>query len=56
MIKKGVVSRGDGTHVDHKKSLDSGGSGRSLSNLKVISAKSNMKKEVARKRSKKGNN
>lgn len=56
MISAGKASRGDGTHVDHKKALDSGGSGRSKSNLQVVSAKSNLRKEVRRKRSRKGNN
>jgi len=56
MIADGKASRNDGTHVDHKKSLDSGGSGRSKSNLKVVSAKTNLQKEVVRKRSRKGNN
>ena len=56
MVKAGKAKRGDGTHVDHKRALDSGGSGRSTSNLKVVSAKVNAYKETLRKRSKKGNN
>ena len=46
---------GDPREADHKKPLDSGGS-NSKSNLKAISASANSKKEVKRKRSKKGNN
>lgn len=46
---------GDPRVVDHKKALDSGGTG-SRSNLKVVSRKANASKEVKRKRSKPGNN
>jgi hypothetical protein len=48
MIKTGSAKRNDGTHVDHKKGLISGGS-NSKSNLRVVSAKSNLTKEAKRK-------
>lgn len=54
-MASGKVSKGDGTHVDHTKALDSGGSNKP-SNWKVTSAKANLQKEVKRKRSVKGNN
>ena len=38
--KLGKVKKGDGKHVDHKKTLKSGGS-NSVKNLRVRSAKSN---------------
>ena len=56
MISLGKAKRNDGTNIDHVRALDSGGSGRNLKNLKVVSAKSNANKEVRRKRSQKGNN
>jgi 5-methylcytosine-specific restriction endonuclease McrA len=37
-------------HVDHIKPLTEGGSGRSKSNLRVISAKANLHKEALRKK------
>ena len=40
LMKEGLVKKGDGTHVDHIKPLDKGGSGK-RSNLRVTSAKSN---------------
>lgn len=49
--KDGKVKVGDGKHVDHKKALTSGGS-NSKSNLRVISAKSNLAKEANRKKRK----
>lgn len=49
MIKAGKVKRFDGTHVDHKKPLTSGGS-NSRSNLRVVSAKVNLRKEAKRKK------
>ncbi|WP_299076580.1 HNH endonuclease signature motif containing protein [uncultured Paraglaciecola sp.] len=49
--KEGVVEKGDGKHVDHKKTIKSGGS-NARSNLKVTSAKANLKKEAKRKASK----
>lgn len=55
LAREGLVKKGDGKHVDHKRPLDSGGS-NSRSNLRVTSAKANLKKEVRRKRSIKGNN
>ncbi len=42
---------GDPRHVDHKKSLDSGGS-NSKSNLRVVSAKTNLRKEALAKKRK----
>ncbi len=48
MIKAGKVKRNDGSHVDHKKGLKSGGS-NSKSNLTVLSAKQNLRKEALRK-------
>ena len=38
--KKGLVKKGDGKHVDHKKPLDKGGSTKS-SNTRVVSAAKN---------------
>lgn len=49
MEKAGKVSKHDGKHVDHKKALTSGGS-NSKANLRVTSAKSNLKKEANRKK------
>lgn len=49
MEKEGKVSKGDGKHVDHKKPLTNGGS-NSKSNLQVVSAKENLKKEALRKK------
>lgn len=40
MEKKGVVKKGDGKDVDHKKPLHSGGSNKT-SNLRILSAKKN---------------
>lgn len=48
-IRKGKAKKGDGTHVDHIKPLTSGGSTK-LSNTRVVSAKSNLKKEATRKK------
>lgn len=36
-------------HVDHKKELTRGGSGTSMSNLRVVSANTNLEKEARRK-------
>jgi 5-methylcytosine-specific restriction endonuclease McrA len=41
MEKEGLVKKGDGKHVDHKKPLSKGGS-NSRSNLRVVSAKKNV--------------
>lgn len=41
-MKKGKVSKGDGTHIDHK---DGNALNNKSSNLKVISAKENLKKQ-----------
>lgn len=49
MIAEGKVKRFDGTHVDHKKALTSGGS-NSVKNLRVVSAKTNLAKEAKRKK------
>jgi 5-methylcytosine-specific restriction endonuclease McrA len=43
MAKLGLVKKGDGKHVDHIKPLSRGGS-NGKKNLRVISAKSNLKK------------
>ena len=40
LTKEGLVNKGDGKDVDHKKALSQGGS-KSRSNLRVLSAKSN---------------
>jgi hypothetical protein len=37
-------------HVDHKKPIIEGGSKRSMSNLRVVSAKTNLQKEAQRKK------
>jgi len=47
--REGVVSKGDGKHVDHKKPLSSGGS-NARSNLKAVPAKKNLSKEAQRKK------
>ena len=39
--KKGVVHEGDGKDVDHIRPLSHGGSGLSLSNLRIVSASNN---------------
>lgn len=46
---------GDPREADHKKPLSEGGS-TGKSNIRVVSAKANAAKEVARKRKRKGNN
>lgn len=51
MQEEGLVHKGDNKHVDHKKPLIEGGSNR-RSNLRVISAKENLRKEALRKRGK----
>ena len=48
MMKKGLVHKGDGKHVDHKKELVRGGSNAN-SNLRVVSARTNLEKEAHRK-------
>jgi hypothetical protein len=48
-IRDGKASVGDGTHVDHKKPLSEGGS-NSKKNTRVVSAKTNLKKEANRKK------
>jgi hypothetical protein len=50
-IREGKASVGDGTHVDHKKPLSEGGS-NGKSNTRVVSAKTNLKKEANRKKRK----
>jgi hypothetical protein len=47
--REGKVSKGDGKHVDHKTPLSSGGS-NATSNTRVVSAKTNLKKEANRKK------
>lgn len=46
--REGRVSKGDGKHIDHKKELSKGGS-NDKSNLRVVDAKTNLKKEAERK-------
>ena len=48
MEKKGLVHKGDGKQVDHKKELVRGGS-NSNSNLRVVTARTNLEKEAHRK-------
>lgn len=48
MIKDGRAAVGDGQHVDHKQNITSGGT-NDTSNLQVVSAKTNLKKEAKRK-------
>jgi hypothetical protein len=48
MEKKGLVHKGDGKMVDHKKELVRGGS-NAPSNLRVTSDKTNLTKEAKRK-------
>lgn len=43
LMKEGRVRKGDGTHVDHKRSLSKGGS-NSKKNLRVVSARTNLRK------------
>lgn len=50
-MEDGKVRKGDGKHVDHKKPLTEGGS-NSKSNLRVVSASENLKKEANRKKRK----
>jgi hypothetical protein len=48
-ISDGTAKKGDGTHVDHIRPLTSGGS-TTKSNTRVVSAKTNLAKEAARKK------
>jgi hypothetical protein len=48
MEKKGLVHKGDGKDVDHKKMLAEGGSG-SPRNLRVVDRSTNRKKQPAHK-------
>lgn len=48
MEDKGLVHKGDGKQVDHKKELVRGGSNAN-SNLRVTTAKTNLEKEARRK-------
>ena len=43
LVKEGRVRKGDGNHVDHKRSLSKGGSNK-RSNLRVTSARKNLRK------------
>lgn len=52
MEAEGKVSKNDGKQVDHKKTIKSGGS-NAKSNLRVVSAKTNLTKEAKRKAGKK---
>ena len=47
LMKEGRVRKGDGKHVDHKRSLSKGGS-NSRSNLRVTSARANLRKNNKR--------
>ena len=51
MEKAGEVSKGDGKHVDHKRTIKNGGT-NAKSNLSVKSAQANLKKEGKRKANK----
>lgn len=50
MEAAGKVTKGDGKQVDHKKELVKGGS-NSNSNLRVVTARTNLEKEAKRKQS-----
>lgn len=50
MEKAGKVSKFDGKQVDHKKAITSGGSRDAKSNLRITSAKTNLRKEALRKK------
>lgn len=43
LMKEGRVRKGDGKHVDHKKTLSKGGS-NSRKNLRAVSARTNLRK------------
>lgn len=47
MEEEGKVKKGDGKHVDHKNGLTAG---NGKSNLRVVSAKTNLDKEAKRKK------
>jgi 5-methylcytosine-specific restriction endonuclease McrA len=47
LMKEGRVRRGDGKHVDHKRSLSKGGSNK-RSNLRATSARKNLQKNNSR--------
>jgi hypothetical protein len=49
LAKEGKVKKGDGKHVDHLNAILFGGSNK-RSNLRAVSAKSNLKKEAIRKK------
>lgn len=53
--KEAGLKVGDPREADHKRPLSEGGS-NSKGNIRVVSAKTNAEKEVARKRKRKGNN
>jgi len=48
MMKAGKVHKGDGKQVDHKTELVKGGS-NDKSNLRVVTARTNLEKEAHRK-------
>jgi len=50
--REGLVKKGDGKHVDHKIPLSKGGS-NGRSNLRVVSAKTNLRKGAKTTRKKK---
>lgn len=45
MERKGLVHKGDGKEVDHKKMLAEGGSKTAVSNLRVVERSTNRKKQ-----------
>ena len=47
LMKEGKVRKGDGKHVDHKRSLSKGGSNR-RANLRAVSARKNLQKNNKR--------
>jgi len=48
MVKAGLVKKGDGKHVDHIKPLSKGGT-NGRKNLRVVSAKTNLRKGARKK-------
>lgn len=49
MEKEGLVKKGDGKQVDHKKALTNGGK-NTRANLRAVSDKTNLSKEARRKK------
>jgi len=48
MAKAGLVKKGDGKHIDHIKPLSKGGT-NGRKNLRVVSAKTNLRKGARKK-------